>query len=73
MPVSMPAGRRSFLADPALDPPQACGAEAGPPMNDVDWLVLPAIHSAKGRAWHAVYSLNVVDGCIPFAMRQTWQ
>src|SRR6185369_1146527 len=23
------------------------------------------IHSAKGQEWHAVYVLNVVDGCIP--------
>ncbi len=59
------ASRGAFLTDLALDPPQACGAEAGPPLKDEDWLVLSTIHSAKGQEWDAVYVLNVVDGCIP--------
>jgi DNA helicase-2/ATP-dependent DNA helicase PcrA len=57
--------RTSFLTDLALDPPQACGAEAGPPVKDEDWLILSTIHSAKGQEWDAVFILNVVDGCIP--------
>jgi DNA helicase-2/ATP-dependent DNA helicase PcrA len=57
--------RASFLTDLALDPPAACGAEAGPPVKDEDWLILSTIHSAKGQEWDAVYILNVVDGCIP--------
>ena len=57
--------RTSFLTDLALDPPEACGAEAGPPVKDEDWLILSTIHSAKGQEWNAVYILNVVDGCIP--------
>lgn len=59
------ASRSAFLTDLALDPPQACGAEAGPPLKDDDWLILSTIHSAKGQEWDAVYVLNVVDGCIP--------
>ena len=57
--------RLAFLTDLALDPPEAVGAEAGPPLKDEDWLVLSTIHSAKGQEWRAVYVLNVVDGCIP--------
>jgi DNA helicase-2/ATP-dependent DNA helicase PcrA len=57
--------RVSFLTDLALDPPQATGTHAGPPLQDDDWLVLSTIHSAKGQEWKAVTILNVVDGCIP--------
>jgi len=57
--------RTSFLNDLALDPPEACGGDAGPPVKDEDWLVLSTIHSAKGQEWRAVTVLNVVDGCIP--------
>jgi DNA helicase-2/ATP-dependent DNA helicase PcrA len=57
--------RTSFLTDLALDPPEACGGEAGPPVKDEDWLILSTIHSAKGQEWDAVYILNVVEGCIP--------
>lgn len=59
------AGRSAFLTDLALDPPQASGTHAGPPLKDEDWLVLSTIHSAKGQEWRAVTVLNVVDGCIP--------
>ena len=59
------ASRASFLTDLALDPPVAAGDEAGPPLEDEDWLVLSTIHSAKGQEWRAVVILNVVDGCIP--------
>ena len=59
------ASRASFLTDLTLDPPEASGDEAGPPVKDEDWLVLSTIHSAKGQEWRAVVVLNVVDGCIP--------
>ncbi|MGH8639439.1 MAG: ATP-dependent helicase, partial [Burkholderiales bacterium] len=57
--------RVAFLTDLALDPPEAVGSEAGPPLKDEDWLILSTIHSAKGQEWRAVYVFNAVDGCIP--------
>ena len=62
------AGHRSrsaFLTDLALDPPEATGAEAGPPHLDEEWLTLSTIHSAKGQEWRGVTLLNAVDGCLP--------
>jgi DNA helicase-2/ATP-dependent DNA helicase PcrA len=60
--------RERFLSDLALDPPQATGADAGPPLLDEDFLILSTIHSAKGQEWDAVFVLNAVDGCIPSDM-----
>ena len=60
--------RERFLSELALDPPDASGDEAGPPLLDEDYLILSTIHSAKGQEWDAVYVLNVVDGCIPSDM-----
>jgi DNA helicase-2/ATP-dependent DNA helicase PcrA len=57
--------RERFLSDLTLDPPQATGAEAGPPHLDEDYLVLSTIHSAKGQEWDAVFVLNAADGCMP--------
>ena len=57
--------RERFLSDLTLDPPQATGAEAGPPHLDEDYLILSTIHSAKGQEWDSVYVLNAADGCIP--------
>jgi DNA helicase-2/ATP-dependent DNA helicase PcrA len=57
--------RERFLSDLTLDPPQATGAEAGPPHLDEDYLVLSTIHSAKGQEWDTVFVLNAADGCIP--------
>jgi len=57
--------RASFLAELTLDPPDATGDHAGPPVLDEDWLTLSTIHSAKGQEWRAVFVLDVVDGCIP--------
>jgi DNA helicase-2/ATP-dependent DNA helicase PcrA len=57
--------RERFLSDLTLDPPQATGAEAGPPHLDEDYLVLSTIHSAKGQEWDSVTILNAADGCIP--------
>jgi DNA helicase-2/ATP-dependent DNA helicase PcrA len=57
--------RERFLSDLSLDPPQATGDEAGPPLLDEDYLILSTIHSAKGQEWDAVYVLNATDGAIP--------
>jgi len=60
--------RERFLTELTLDPPDACGDEAGPPHLDEDYLVLSTIHSAKGQEWDVVFVLNVADGCIPSDM-----
>ncbi|MGH8310216.1 MAG: ATP-dependent helicase, partial [Steroidobacteraceae bacterium] len=57
--------RERFLTELALDPPNASGNEAGPPLLDEDYLVLSTVHSAKGQEWDAVYVLNVTDGSFP--------
>jgi DNA helicase-2/ATP-dependent DNA helicase PcrA len=60
--------RERFLSELTLDPPEAAGTDAGPPLLDEDYLVLSTIHSAKGQEWEAVYVLNAADGCIPSDM-----
>jgi DNA helicase II / ATP-dependent DNA helicase PcrA len=62
------ASRGYFLTELTLDPPDASGAEAGPPLLDEDYLILSTIHSAKGQEWDTVFILNIVDGCIPSDM-----
>jgi DNA helicase-2/ATP-dependent DNA helicase PcrA len=57
--------RERFLSELALDPPNATGNEAGPPLLDEDYLVLSTVHSAKGQEWDAVFVLNVTDGGFP--------
>ena len=57
--------RERFLTELTLDPPQASGDLAGPPLLDEDYLVLSTIHSAKGQEWNSVYVLNVADGNFP--------
>jgi DNA helicase II / ATP-dependent DNA helicase PcrA len=57
--------RERFLTELTLDPPEASGDRAGPPLLDEDYLILSTIHSAKGQEWDVVYLLNVTDGCIP--------
>jgi DNA helicase-2/ATP-dependent DNA helicase PcrA len=59
------ATREQFLTELSLDPPQATGDLAGPPLMDEDYLVLSTIHSAKGQEWDSVYILNVADGNFP--------
>ncbi|HTT10447.1 MAG TPA: ATP-dependent helicase [Burkholderiaceae bacterium] len=59
------ATRERFLTELTLDPPDATSDEAGDPLRDEEYLTLSTIHSAKGREWHSVYVLNVVDGCVP--------
>jgi DNA helicase-2/ATP-dependent DNA helicase PcrA len=49
-------------------PPDASGTKASRPGLDEDYLILSTIHSVKGQEWHAVYVLNLVDGCIPSDM-----
>ena len=65
--MSQPS-RERFLSELTLEPPDRSGAEAGHPSLDEDYLILSTIHSAKGQEWHAVYVLNLVDGCIPSDM-----
>jgi DNA helicase-2/ATP-dependent DNA helicase PcrA len=60
--------RERFLTELTLDPPNACGDQAGPPLLDEDYLILSTIHSSKGQEWDAVYLLNCADGCIPSDM-----
>ena len=60
--------RERFLTELTLDPPDASGDWAGPPLLDEDYLILSTIHSAKGQEWDSVFVLNVVDGCIPSDM-----
>jgi DNA helicase II / ATP-dependent DNA helicase PcrA len=60
--------RERFLTELTLDPPEASGDRAGPPLLDEDYLILSTIHSAKGQEWDAVYVLSCADGCIPSDM-----
>jgi DNA helicase II / ATP-dependent DNA helicase PcrA len=57
--------RERFLTELTLDPPDASSDRSGPPLRDEDYLILSTIHSAKGQEWKSVYTLNVVDGCMP--------
>jgi DNA helicase-2/ATP-dependent DNA helicase PcrA len=56
--------RRKLLTDLTLDPPSK---QKKPDLNKVDddVLTLSTIHSGKGREWHTVYVLSVVEGCLP--------
>ena len=60
--------RSRFLAELTLDPPSATGDLAGPAHLDDDWLVLSAIHSAKGGEWQVVHLIHASDGNIPSDM-----
>ena len=60
--------RERFITELTLDPPAASSAEAVPPNQDEDYLVLSTMHSAKGQEWNVVHVLNVVDGCMPADM-----
>jgi DNA helicase-2/ATP-dependent DNA helicase PcrA len=66
--ASAAPSRERFLSDLALDPPEATGAEAGPPHLDEDYLILSTIHSAKGQEWDSVFVINVADGNFPSDM-----
>ncbi|MCU1283262.1 MAG: ATP-dependent helicase, partial [bacterium] len=60
--------RERFLSELTLDPPQATGDHAGPPLRDEDYLILSTIHSAKGQDWEQGFVLNAADGSIPSDM-----
>ncbi|HXU73674.1 MAG TPA: ATP-dependent helicase [Polyangia bacterium] len=60
--------RERFLSELTLDPPQATGDHAGPPLRDEDYLILSTIHSAKGQEWDHVFVINAADGSIPSDM-----
>lgn len=55
----------AILTELTLHPPDATSDQAGVPLKDEDYLILPTIHSAKGQEWRSVHILNAVDGCIP--------
>jgi DNA helicase-2/ATP-dependent DNA helicase PcrA len=57
--------RERFITELTLDPPQVTGDEAGPPLQDEDYLILSTVHSAKGQEWDSVFVLNVNDGSFP--------
>lgn len=57
--------RERFVTELTLDPPNASGDLAGPPLLDEDYLILSTVHSAKGQEWDSVFVLNVVDGNFP--------
>jgi DNA helicase-2/ATP-dependent DNA helicase PcrA len=57
--------RATFLAELALDPPEASQTLTAEPPQDDDYLVLSTMHSAKGLEWRAVYVIHASDGAIP--------
>lgn len=56
--------QRKFLADLMLDPPTK-QKRSGGASEESDYVTLSTIHSAKGREWHSVFVLNVVEGAMP--------
>jgi len=54
-----------FLAELALEPPEASVADIAAPDGDEDYLVLSTIHSAKGLEWTAVFIIWALDGKLP--------
>jgi len=57
----------AFLADIALDPPNATVDDIQASPDDDDVLTLSTIHSAKGLEWKTVVVLGVNDGRLPSA------
>ncbi|MCB9778620.1 MAG: ATP-dependent helicase [Alphaproteobacteria bacterium] len=53
----------AFLADVALDPPEAADAEADE--EEDEQLTLSTVHSAKGLEWTGVQVLRLADGQFP--------
>jgi DNA helicase-2/ATP-dependent DNA helicase PcrA len=54
---------KRFLADMALEPPNASGPRGGG--NTTGKLTLSTVHSAKGLEWHAVFIIWATDGHLP--------
>lgn len=61
------AGLNDFLADLALEPPDASVADVEAGDRDDERLVLSTIHSAKGLEWQCVFVIWTVDGRFPSA------
>ncbi len=61
------AGLSDFLADLALEPPDASVADVEAGDRDDERLVLSTIHSAKGLEWQCVFVIWTVDGRFPSA------
>ena len=58
-------GIDEFLADLALEPPDASAVGVDVPDRDDERMVLSTIHSAKGLEWQCVFVIWVVDGRFP--------
>ncbi len=54
-----------FLADLALEPPEASVAEVEALENEDEKLVLSTVHSAKGLEWHSVFVISLAEGRFP--------
>ncbi len=54
-----------FLADLALEPPEASVAEVEAPSSDEEKLTLSTVHSAKGLEWHSVFVISLAEGRFP--------
>ena len=54
-----------FLADLALEPPEASVAEVEALENEDEKLVLSTVHSAKGLEWHTVFVISLAEGRFP--------
>lgn len=61
----------AWLAEIALDPPEAAGTLAGPPHLDEDFVIISTVHSAKGLEWRSVHLPHLVDGAFPSDMALT--
>ena len=61
------AGRATFLATLALEPPSGTQDLAGASGREDDLLILSTAHSAKGKEWDAVFLIWAVDGYFPSA------
>ncbi len=54
-----------FLADLALEPPEASVAEVETLEPEDEKLILSTVHSAKGLEWHTVFVISLAEGRFP--------
>ena len=54
-----------FLADLALEPPEASVVEVEGSVKDEEKLTLSTVHSAKGLEWHTVFVISLAEGRFP--------
>ncbi len=54
-----------FLADLALEPPEASVAEVEAVSSDDEKISLSTVHSAKGLEWHTVFVISLAEGRFP--------